>query len=50
MYSALESFEFYLYRRIMKIPWIKKVTDKEVLKKMKKSLELLNDVKKKEEN
>lgn len=39
--KKLEAFEMYLYRRILKIPWVQKATNVEVLNRMGKPLELL---------
>uniref|UniRef100_A0A8D8XGR6 Uncharacterized protein n=1 Tax=Cacopsylla melanoneura TaxID=428564 RepID=A0A8D8XGR6_9HEMI len=43
--SRLDAFELWLYRRILRIPWTQKVTNIEVLQRMKKSRELVNIVK-----
>uniref|UniRef100_A0A8D8YBA7 Craniofacial development protein 2 n=3 Tax=Cacopsylla melanoneura TaxID=428564 RepID=A0A8D8YBA7_9HEMI len=40
-----QAFEFWLYRRILKISWTQRVTNVEVLRRMKKSKELMNIVK-----
>jgi len=42
----ITSFEMYLYRRILKIPWILKITNEEVLRRMGKQTELLSTLKK----
>lgn len=43
--KKLEAFELWLYRRMLKIPWTQKVTNIEVLRRMKKEPELVNTVK-----
>lgn len=42
----LEAFEMWLYRRILRISWMDKVTNKSVLERMNKSLEVMNTIKK----
>ena len=37
----IEAFEMYIYRRMLRIPWVEKVTNMEVLGRMCKSVELL---------
>ena len=44
--SRIAAFEMYLYRRILRISWIKKVTNIEVLTRMNKERELLITLKK----
>ena len=43
--KKLESFEMWLYRRILTILWTAHITNVEVLRKMKKERELINTVK-----
>lgn len=43
--SKLQAFELWLYRRILKIPWTQKVTNEEVLRRMKTSSEIIDIVK-----
>uniref|UniRef100_A0A8D8VXF9 Uncharacterized protein n=1 Tax=Cacopsylla melanoneura TaxID=428564 RepID=A0A8D8VXF9_9HEMI len=43
--KKLEAFELWLYRRILKISWTEKITNIEVLKRMKTRPELLKIVK-----
>ncbi|KAL1447016.1 hypothetical protein WDU94_015647 [Cyamophila willieti] len=43
--SKLQAFEMWLYRRILKIPWTDKITNREVLRRMKTNPELINIVK-----
>uniref|UniRef100_A0A8D8SMX4 Craniofacial development protein 2 n=1 Tax=Cacopsylla melanoneura TaxID=428564 RepID=A0A8D8SMX4_9HEMI len=43
--KKLDAFEMWLYRRILRIPWTAKVTNKDVLRRMKKEMEVLNTVK-----
>lgn len=43
--SKLEAFEFWVYRRMLNISWVQKVTNVEVLRRMGKSLEVLRTVK-----
>lgn len=43
--KKLNAFEMWLYRRILRIPWTAKVTNVEVLRTMKKDLELMNTIK-----
>lgn len=45
MCKKLEAFEMWTYRRILKIPWIAKVTNTEVLRRMGKDTEILNAIK-----
>ncbi len=44
--NRIAAFEMYLYRRILRIPWVQKVTNNEVLVRMKKDRELLFTLKK----
>uniref|UniRef100_A0A8D8T8A4 Craniofacial development protein 2 n=1 Tax=Cacopsylla melanoneura TaxID=428564 RepID=A0A8D8T8A4_9HEMI len=44
--KKLEAFELWLYRRILRLSWTHKVTNKEVLQRMKKEPEIINTVKK----
>lgn len=41
----IEAFELWLYRRILKIPWIARITNAEVLRRMNKDTELVNTIK-----
>lgn len=41
MEKRIEAFEMYLYRRILKISWIQRVTNVEILNRMNKQKELL---------
>lgn len=41
----LEAFEMYLYRRVLRISWVQKVTNEEVLRRMGKQKELLLTIK-----
>lgn len=41
----LEAFEMWLYRRILRIPWVDKVPNAEVLRRMGKEMEVLNTIK-----
>ncbi|CAG9837973.1 unnamed protein product [Diabrotica balteata] len=41
MYRKLETFEMWLHRRILKIPWTDRVTNKEVLRRLNKNREVL---------
>uniref|UniRef100_A0A8D9EVT2 Reverse transcriptase domain-containing protein n=1 Tax=Cacopsylla melanoneura TaxID=428564 RepID=A0A8D9EVT2_9HEMI len=43
--SKIQAFELWLYRRILKIPWTDKITNKEVLQRMNTTPELVNIVK-----
>jgi len=43
--KKIEAFELWLYRRILKIPWTARITNAEVLKRMKKDTELVNAIK-----
>lgn len=43
--NKIEAFEMYLYRRILRISWVDRVTNAEVLERMSKSKELLDTVK-----
>ncbi|KAL1458712.1 hypothetical protein WDU94_008838 [Cyamophila willieti] len=43
--ARLEAFELWLYRRILKISWTQKVTNAEVLSRMRKKPEIVNTVK-----
>lgn len=43
--KKLNAFEMWLYRRILKIPWTAKISNIEVLRTMKKDLELMNIIK-----
>jgi Reverse transcriptase (RNA-dependent DNA polymerase) len=47
MCKKLEAFEMWTYRRLLKIPWTDYVTNIDVLKRVKKSKEVLNTIKKK---
>jgi len=42
----IEAFEMWCYRRILKISWTERITNKAVLLKMEKDCELLNTIKK----
>lgn len=43
--KRIEAFEMYTYRRILRISWMQKVTNDEVLQRMSKQRELLNTIK-----
>lgn len=43
--NKLEAFEMWLYRRILKISWVDRVTNIEVLRSINKGRELLTDIK-----
>lgn len=43
--NKLEAFEMWACRRILKIPWVDKVTNVEVLKRMNKKWEILMTIK-----
>uniref|UniRef100_A0A8D8W5N2 Craniofacial development protein 2 n=2 Tax=Cacopsylla melanoneura TaxID=428564 RepID=A0A8D8W5N2_9HEMI len=43
--KKLNAFEMWLYRRMLKIPWTDKVTNVEVLRRMKKEQEIMNTIK-----
>ncbi|KAL0860165.1 hypothetical protein ABMA27_010472 [Loxostege sticticalis] len=43
--KKLEAFEMWVYRRILKIPWSDRVTNIEVLNRLKKKTELINTIK-----
>lgn len=43
--NRIEAFEMWTYRRILKISWVDRVTNDEVLRKMKKEKEVLNTIK-----
>uniref|UniRef100_A0A8D8SH15 Craniofacial development protein 2 n=1 Tax=Cacopsylla melanoneura TaxID=428564 RepID=A0A8D8SH15_9HEMI len=43
--KKLNAFEMWLYRRILKIPWTARVRNEEVLRRMKKDLEIMNTIK-----
>uniref|UniRef100_A0A8D9FDW1 Uncharacterized protein n=1 Tax=Cacopsylla melanoneura TaxID=428564 RepID=A0A8D9FDW1_9HEMI len=45
MEKRIEAFEMYLYRRILKISWMQKITNVEVLNRMQKEKELLQTIK-----
>lgn len=45
MCRKLEAFEMWLYRRILRIPWTDRVTNEEVLRRMKKNREILTTIK-----
>ena len=40
----MEALEMYFYRRMLKIPWIQRVTNVKVLRRMQKEAELLNTI------
>lgn len=44
--KKLEAFEMWCYRRMLKIPWIDKIRNEEVLERLKKEREVLATVKK----
>ncbi|KAI5753273.1 hypothetical protein M8J77_025408 [Diaphorina citri] len=43
--NKINAFEMWCYRRILNIPWVDKVTNKEVLRRMDKERELMNIIK-----
>lgn len=43
--KRIEAFEMYLYRRMLKIPWVEKVRNEEVLRRMDKNTEILKTLK-----
>lgn len=43
--KKLEAFEMWCYRRILKISWVDRITNNEVLRRMNKTCEILNEVK-----
>ena len=43
--KKLQAFEMWLYRRILKIPWIDHVTNEEVLRRMNKQAEIIVTIK-----
>ena len=45
MKSKLESFEMSLYRRILSTSWTAGITNVEILRKMKKEMEVISTVK-----
>lgn len=45
MIDKLEAFELWAYRRILKISWVEKVTNDEVMRRMKKEKEVINTMK-----
>lgn len=44
MENKLQAFELYLHGRMLRIPWIRKVTNEEVLHKVYKSIEFVTTV------
>lgn len=44
--NRITAFEMFVYRRMLQIPWIDKVNNVEVLRRMKKEIELLATIKK----
>lgn len=42
----LEAFEMWCYRRILRISWVDRITNEEVLRRMDKEREVLNNIKK----
>lgn len=45
--KKLDAFEMYLYRRMLRISWVQRITNLEVLERMEKSKELMLIVKEK---
>lgn len=45
MTDRMEAFELWAYRRILKISWVQKVTNDEVMRRMKKEREIINTMK-----
>ncbi|XP_039291702.1 uncharacterized protein LOC120353116 [Nilaparvata lugens] len=43
--KRLEAFEMWLYRRVLRISWMDRVTNKAVLERMDKDLEVMNIIK-----
>ena len=44
--NKIEAFEMWTYRRLLSIPWTGRVTNEEVLRRMKKQRELFTNIKK----
>lgn len=42
----LEAFELWMYRRILKIPWVDRITNAEVMRRMCKEKEIISTIKK----
>ena len=42
--NKIEAFEMWTYRRLLSIPWTDRVTNEEVLRRMKKQRELLTNI------
>ena len=40
--GVIDAFEMYLYRRMLRLSWIQKITNEEVLRRMDKRKELMN--------
>lgn len=43
--KRLQAFEMWLYRRMMRVSWVKIITNEEVLRRMHKDTEVVNTVK-----
>lgn len=43
--KTIEAFEMYLYRRMLRIAWVQRITNNEVLNRMQKQKELLLTIK-----
>ena len=43
--NRLEGFEIWIFRRMLRIPWVKRVINRDVLKRSNSQRELLNTVK-----
>jgi len=43
--KRIEAFEMYIYRRMLRVSWIQRVTNNEILQRMGKQKELLNTIK-----
>jgi hypothetical protein len=41
----IEAFEMWCYRRILKIQWVQRITNAEVLRRLNKELEIMNSIK-----
>ena len=43
--KRIEAFEMYVYRRMLRISWVQRITNDEVLQRMQKQKEILNTIK-----
>ena len=46
--KKIQSFEYWCYRRILKMSWKDKITNEEVLRRMRTDLKLINSIAKRE--